>query len=52
MASLRNKHVLIQFMLPVKISSQSVYVGEGKKLQTCFFPPQFLDSEIIVSVRI
>lgn len=39
MASLRNKHVLIQFMLPVKIISQSAYVAEGTKLQTCFFPP-------------
>lgn len=38
MALLRNKHVLIQFMLPVKIISQSVYVAEGTKLQTCFLP--------------
>lgn len=41
MASLRNKHVLIQFMLPVKIISQSVYVAEGTKLQTCFFSLNF-----------
>lgn len=39
MASLRNKHVLIQFMLPVKIISQPVYGVEGTKLQTCFFFP-------------
>lgn len=41
MASLRNKHVLIQFMLPVKIISQPVYIVEGTKLQTCFFSLNF-----------
>lgn len=44
MTTLRNKHVLIQFMLPVKI--KSVYVAKGTQRQIGFFLAKFLDSDV------